>query len=245
MFSIKAFMKLIALAIPLLALLGGCVSNPPTRYVAPKSVVHFPPLGVESEVEIGQTLVSKSNLAIIPAIVLQSDASEQIKQNPLNNRWSGTVFVPAGKLIKVAENEQGSLFKAVGAMFTYFAGTVPCDCGVLVPTDMSKQAVVYINHTIGSTGYEYGEKPVTYAKSTEESWSQGSFKNELVYGGLSQKTISISYREFVNDVARPAFTQEIKYDLNESDIIGFRGARFQVLKATNTTIRYKTLKALD
>ena len=54
MFSIKAFMKLIALAIPLLALLGGCVSNPPTRYVVPKSVVHFPPLGVESEVEIGQ-----------------------------------------------------------------------------------------------------------------------------------------------------------------------------------------------
>jgi hypothetical protein len=76
-------------------------------------------------------------------------------------------------------------------------------------------------------------------------WSTDSLKSELIYGGLSQKTISISYREFVDKTARPAFTQEIKYDLNDGDVIGFRGARFQVLKATNTNIKYKIIKVLD
>jgi hypothetical protein len=95
-------------------------------------------------------------------------------------------------------------------------------------------------------GLHLGEIPsegITY--TTYEEWDTNSFKRELVYSGVSQNTISILYREFKHDIARPAFSQELKYDLAQGNEIGFRGARFLVLKAGNTSIRYKVLRALD
>lgn len=65
------------------------------------------------------------------------------------------------------------------------------------------------------------------------------FKKEFIYNGKSNNTLKFVYREFVQDWARPAFTQELQYDLNESNIIGFKGLRIEVLKSTNTTIEYK------
>ena len=49
---------------------------------------------------------------------------------------------------------------------------------------------------------------------------------------------------FSDDMARPAFTQDLTYDLADGDEIGFRGARIKVLKATNTAITYVVLKPL-
>lgn len=70
-------------------------------------------------------------------------------------------------------------------------------------------------------------------------------KKELIYTGVSKNIISILYREYQNDMARPAFSQELKYDLGEGRVIGFKGARFEVLKATNLGITYRVLKHLD
>lgn len=71
-----------------------------------------------------------------------------------------------------------------------------------------------------------------------------SYKYELTYMGKSRSTIFIEYREFYDDFVRPAFTRELRYDLDESRIIGYKGARFEVLDATNTKIKYKVLKYL-
>jgi hypothetical protein len=53
------------------------------------------------------------------------------------------------------------------------------------------------------------------------------------------------YREFKDNLARPAFTQELKYDLGQSRVIGYKGARFEVLDAGNTAITYKVLSLLQ
>jgi hypothetical protein len=46
-------------------------------------------------------------------------------------------------------------------------------------------------------------------------------------------------------MARPAFSQELKYDLAQGTAIGYKGARFEVIRANNTGISYKVLKSLD
>jgi hypothetical protein len=46
-------------------------------------------------------------------------------------------------------------------------------------------------------------------------------------------------------MARPAFNQDLKYDLNDGAVIGFRGARFEVIKATNTEIKFRTISPLN
>jgi hypothetical protein len=72
-----------------------------------------------------------------------------------------------------------------------------------------------------------------------------SFKRELVYSGVSQGTITLLYREFKNEFARPAFSQEVRFDLKEGDEIGFKGARFKVKKASNLGLTYSVERHLQ
>ena len=67
------------------------------------------------------------------------------------------------------------------------------------------------------------------------------FKQEFIYNGKIGNGLKFIYREFVDDTARPAFTQDLQYDLTESDIIGFKGLRIKIINATNTKIEYVVL----
>jgi hypothetical protein len=74
-----------------------------------------------------------------------------------------------------------------------------------------------------------------------EYTTSDSIKQELIYTGRSSNTINVSYREYIQEFARPAFFQELRYDLSQSDIIVFRNYRIQVLEANNEFMRYKVL----
>jgi len=73
----------------------------------------------------------------------------------------------------------------------------------------------------------------------------GSFAVELIYAGLSGTTIRITYREYADGLARPAFYQELIYDLANSKIFTFRSIVFEVLEATNSCMTYKIIKDGD
>ena len=74
-------------------------------------------------------------------------------------------------------------------------------------------------------------------------FDQDSFKYEALYQGKIGNKIKISFREFKDNMARPAFTQDIEYELNKNatTVIGFKGLRIKVLKATNLDITYKII----
>ncbi len=67
------------------------------------------------------------------------------------------------------------------------------------------------------------------------------FLKVFIYNGKAGNVIKFSYREFINDMARPAFTQELQYDLSEGKIIGFKGMRIEILNTSNIEIEYKVL----
>jgi len=66
-----------------------------------------------------------------------------------------------------------------------------------------------------------------------------TFRQELIYLGRSGDELSFKYREFSGNLARPAFSADLKYDLSESQTIGYRGARIDVIEAGNQVIRYQ------
>ena len=240
-------MTKITLSICVFLALAGCATSQikPQRNVS--KTIYSPELDVETVAEIGQTLVSKSNLISYSAIILEANSSEFFKTPALANSYSGTITVNSGILRKYRENESGSYFVDKTAKFKFALGTAPCDgiactAGIFVPSDPTKQPSIF---KFEKGTYSIGTTPVSIRKTTDYVWSTDSFKRELVYGGVSQKTISVSYREFYDGIARPSFSQDLKYDLTEGDVIGYRGARFQVIKANNIEIRYKVLKQLD
>ena len=73
---------------------------------------------------------------------------------------------------------------------------------------------------------------------------QHQVKQVVLYQGVSKGVIRISFREFVNDMARPAFTQDVSYDLNPdgTTTVAFKGLRIFVEKATSAQITYRVLK---
>lgn len=87
--------------------------------------------------------------------------------------------------------------------------------------------------------------PVPYEEAVDQEQTNG-FREELLYQGVAGSSLSISYREFKDDFARPAFQQDLQYTLapeGETEI-AFRGARIIVISATNTMIRYRVVSGL-
>lgn len=83
-----------------------------------------------------------------------------------------------------------------------------------------------------TTDFERRKKPVL---------SSDSFQQTLIYSGKVGKKINIGYREFSNNLARPAFNNNVEYDLKSSSIIGYKGARLEIIEATNQHIKYRVI----
>lgn len=69
-----------------------------------------------------------------------------------------------------------------------------------------------------------------------------SLQQTLIYNGKSGNTISIGYREFKDNLARAAFSNDVNYDLKDSKTIAYKGAVIEVIKADNQSITYKVIK---
>ena len=206
--------------------MSGCASGPPiTAYYAPSKDISIPAVNVQSTADIGQTIIAKANVAKIPAIKLAAPVAENINLTSVTR-------IQTGPLPLSATSDAGKYYRDATTQYG----------GIFIPSDSSKPAVIYLAPLAGN----YGKIPVSGISHTEiEQWGKDSFKRELIYSGVSQNTISISYREFSDNIARPAFSQELKYDLSQGTTIGYKGARFEVIKATNTELVYKVLKPLD
>lgn len=66
------------------------------------------------------------------------------------------------------------------------------------------------------------------------------FKCELVYEGVNAQTIKVAYREYIDSMARPAFQQDLSYNLNVGSAteVSFKGAKLTIYQANNNEIRY-------
>ena len=73
-------------------------------------------------------------------------------------------------------------------------------------------------------------------------------RTELLYQGLDRGVVRLSFREFVNELARPAFTQELTYTLEpggRATTISFRRVRIEILSASNNEIRYRVIAGFE
>ena len=227
-------------------MISGCGTVLPNKEV-PKAKVQLrtlysPDVGQTITAEVGQTLVSKSyirNLARIRTF-------DPIILETANNGIDLLINIPPGEMVEDLADDSGVYFLSGGFRRTIL-GTNSIDYGgVVVGKNGIANAVYWNPDRKPHTFIVQTSKEIRFVKIDDEVVQHvDSFKRELIYVGVSKNVVSILYREFKNDMARPAFTQEIKYDLAEGNEIGYRGARFQVISATNTGIKYTLLKTLD
>lgn len=208
------------------------------------STVNFPEVNLELAAEIGQSIIYRAHVRRFPAISLSSTAEDK-PNSP------GVTRIAAGDIPLYKVSNDGKFYRDSKAVYVMLGAAVATeDSGIFVPTDKAKPAVIY-HYRVGGMfglgkGYTFGTIPVSVSDEfMKEAWSTSSFRRELVYGGIFQNVLTLSYREFKDDVARPAFTQELKYDLAQGNVVGYKGARFEVVSATNTELKYKVIKHID
>jgi len=87
--------------------------------------------------------------------------------------------------------------------------------------------------------------PVRY--STAEYIGPGGYKYELLYQGIDHGVVRLSYREFVDNLARPAFQQDVTYTLDGTGatMVSFKGVRMQIDHADNNGLDYRVLSAFS
>jgi len=71
------------------------------------------------------------------------------------------------------------------------------------------------------------------------------YQLEFIYGGKTGDILKFTYREFIGDIARPSFFQNIEYDVSVEKIIGFKGLRLKILDSSNTSLNYEILRNFD
>lgn len=215
-------------AIGLLIIVAAC-ATPSYNYVPRVEAFSSPPLGEVTAVSVGDEMLSQG--------VLKYQNGIEVPQNTKVSGYtlSGGFYAQTGQSEKASFH---SFLAGTGAPNGY--GTLTK--GALMDPAQSIEAyydenklcviTVFNLHTCRDRDFQRTEKAIV---------SPDSFQQTLLYSGRVGDKISISYREFSGSVARPAFSNDVEYDLSESSEIAYKGARLEIVEATNTTITFRVL----
>ncbi|HEU4460107.1 MAG TPA: hypothetical protein VFR90_13375 [Methylibium sp.] len=228
--------RTLVLAIPAL-FLAACASPPPV--VRPElQYVEVPPLNSVATAEIGETLVAKGKLYVFDGLELQ----ERITDNGFAREYY--IEPSAMRLERIDEAGNQYFLPPMDSYFvndkTFGRRVRPSNAYLVRKKDGALELIGYYDLT--SAGKISPAQPRHKVGKVIDR-KQPNFRQELLYGGRVGNQIKLTYREFSDDFVRPGFAQEAQYDLGADQTIGFKGARIQVLEATNTTLKYKVLKS--
>jgi len=196
-----------------------------------------PKIGIESKATAGNSLYSQFRY--------WSRTGYRIK-NAFSTRLAlSKVVVAEGDFLYKATIEGQVLFCTEKASLIDPL-TGPLNTACFVDTENSgtfsrvkaKPGMIWFEETIPN--------PIPYAKSELITPKADSFKYEILYQGISKGTLRLSYREYINDMARPSFFQDVSYDIASYPTeITFKTVRVEVLGADNSGIRYRVLSGFD
>lgn len=92
-------------------------------------------------------------------------------------------------------------------------------------------------------------EPLTVSVPAEyaATWEGNFYRKEIVYQGARGGMLRLLYREYVNDLAREAFSQEIVLDLavDGPTIAVVKSARLEVISAGNEGVTYRILEGFE
>ncbi len=204
--------------------------------------VYVPKLNVVSTVEVGQNMFQKAYL-YYPA------ANDVKLLEPAIGR-NGNIWVDSTKNIATsAGTTVGWQKKRLRAVNDPLATTKKVNAMCYSPwiclTDIKSIGSFTHFSGFGISDYTKLNKPAKYEiVPAAPMMNFDSFKYIVLYQGKKGNLIKVSYREFKNDMARPAFTQDIEYELDSDGtaLIGFKGLRIKISKVTNLDITYKVIK---
>lgn len=207
--------------------LGGCASVPYTGAETRTQVINYPDVGQVVTAQVGDSLLRKGLMVEERALVVTAPVNQAMYQ------------IPAGTYKQVGADAKRWYYAIAGTggavTWNSFLADVPRALAVNKGDPRGELCVV--GGLASNPCYQaFWEQKTVLSAHTQ------SFQQTLIYSGRVGNKINIGYREFSNDLARPAFNNDVEYDLGQSNVIGYKGAEIEVLEATNSSIKYRVVK---
>lgn len=215
--------KRCAVIIPLMALsvFSACTSVQYNGAKTEMQKVSYPPLGKTVTAYVGDHMVEKGVISQIEVL--------QVLQ-PID----GAMYnIPAKTYAQLGFDSSQDFYEASGVTKNPFA-----DPFNALSVDHNQDSQICVVTVFGVESCYSGQ----FERQEVISESSNSFQQTLIYSGRVGDKINIGYREFSSSVARPAFNNEVEYDLGESSTIGYKGALIEVIEANNNRIEYRLLR---
>jgi hypothetical protein len=201
-------------------------------------LVQEPPLGEVRTAEVGDTLVRTARVTQAAGLKVYEPVTLKGEGMAKGN----TIIVPASILVQRFRDGTYTCYMSPETLtFSNFMASGPADAGICVD-DANPSFTKGIAVAGGANAYYKPTVAPRIEKTTYIDKKAPGFSQELIYNGKSGNSVKFLYREFASEMARPAFDQEVTYDLNEGTTVGFKGSRVEVVEASNTQIRYKVLQ---
>lgn len=218
-----------SLALALATLLVGCAS-PKFNYLPSTQQISEPAVGTVVTAQVGDILVRQGTLAEQEVLHVSGEHSLGLL---------GAYTITAGVFAKTGEDAESNYYATSSSL----AGAGRLERSAFADPTKAVQAykttrklcgISAFNGAVCTTNADYRFDKVPVA-------SANAFQQSLIYSGKVGSRVKIGYREFTGNMARPAFNNEAEYDLSESKVIGYKGARLEILEATNEVLRFKLL----
>lgn len=219
----KNHLSILALSV----VLAGCAA-PKFNYQPATVDLSEPPIGEVVERQVGEELLHQGRYREHEALKVDS---------PARVHWAYTVM--PGYFLKIGQDDEGDFYRIGGAgdESGYVQKSAIADpfSALLLKTDNTLCVITFINAKAcgwNGGGVEKVRRPIISADYVQRT---------LIYNGRVGEKVNIGYREFSGNSARPAFNNNVEYDLTESKEIAYRGARIEILDANNRSIRYRVI----
>ena len=215
----------VLLSISLAVALTGCVPRSPNPSVTSIEVVK-PPVGQSATAYMGDPIITS-------ATGFKTDVLELGAGNgALSSVAAGSYCSVGNGVYRNYHNPQAvalkNLYGQIGSYVDY------------VSYDAAKNEVSPPNGT-SYTAAEISIKRVPDGLCRVSN----SLVKTIEYNGNAGGVMKFTYREFANDMARAAFTTDFSIDSMGSDVVAYKGAKFKVNKADNSSISYTVISGFD
>lgn len=216
-------MKLKIISTVLAVLATGCTSVQYNGSDIDVKRIDYPTVGQEITAYIGDRLVSKGTVAEMNVLKV----TKMMESIPYD--------IPPRTYQQVGYDREQTFYSPIGVIKGPFV-----DPYKALSVENGNTEEVCVITVFGAKSCIEGAGQ--FFLTREASAYRDSFQQTLIYSGKIGNKINISYREFSDSTARPAFNNDAEYDLSESNVIGYKGALLEVINASNTSITYKLIK---
>ncbi len=217
--------KILAVALGAI-LLSGCTA-PVYNYVPQAKNFSVPPLNTSTTTFVGEEMVKQG-------VDSSSDAIHFEQSTQIGDSFY--YIIPAGDYAKVGQKGDSEFYSGINHRTGQLIPYRPMINDPVKNIQLKNTGEICIITVFNGTKCDTGK---SFSRVKLNTSVQNSFQQTLIYNGKVGDKINIGYREYSDGLARPAFSNEVEYDLSESKTIRYKGAILDVIEANNQSITFK------